>query len=203
MCFGGKDDGGAAQFRAEQEARERRITQGAGSINSSFDSQFNDDFYGGIKNAFLEYANPQLEQQLEQQKRDLAFALARSGTSQSAEAARRKSMLDEQTQLAQTQLADKAMGYANNQRDAVENARSALLSQNTASADPAAAAAQAASRAAALSQMPEFSSLGVLFQNITDGLATQADLERRGDARYNTGIFSSDPTSNGSGRVIR
>lgn len=58
MCFGGGGgDGGAAQARADEQARQARIKQGVGRINEQF-NQFDDSFYQGRKDAYRAFATP-------------------------------------------------------------------------------------------------------------------------------------------------
>lgn len=199
---GGSGDGGAAAARADEAARQARIREGAQSINSLFDQQFTDDFYSGIETAYTDYASPQLDRQFEDAKKQLAFALDRAGLGQSSVAAQRSADLNTQLGEGQLQIADQARQYSARSRSDIEAARSGLLSQNTATADPAAAALAAQSRAAALNTRPAFSPLAQLFETVTAGLATQRDLEERGRARFNTGLFTPAPGSGGASRVV-
>ena len=43
--------------------------------------------------------------------------------------------------------------------------------------------------------MPNYNPLLALFEGVTAGIATQADLERRGRNRYDTGLFSTSKAS--------
>ena len=80
--------------------------------------------------------------------------------------------------------------YANKARADIEAARSGLQSQNMNMADPALASANALTRAQQLNEVPVFDPLINLFASASEGLATQADLERRGKNRYDSGLFS-------------
>jgi len=72
MCGGGGGDGGAAdearRQRAEAEQRERerqaRISAGNAAINDTF-SKFDDNFYSGRRNAYIDFATPQLQDEYE------------------------------------------------------------------------------------------------------------------------------------------
>jgi len=197
MCFGGGSDPGKAARQAEA-ARQAQIAQGASRINQTFDSRFNDDFYGGIKQSALDYYNPQLERQIEDARRNLTLSLARSGNLQSSEMARRKALFDEEIGQAELDVANRARGYADDSRNRVASARSNLLRQNSAMGGGGGQLALA--QADALANTPTFDPLGAMFQNVTAGLATQADLERRNRARFNTGLFGG--SDSGSGRTV-
>ena len=47
-----------------------------------------------------------------------------------------------------------------------------------------------------MTELPTYSPLGALFVGVTEGLATQADLERRNKSRYDlSGLFGSSDSS--------
>ena len=63
MCLG---DGGrktqlaeAERQRAEEEARQGRVREGADAINTAF-AGYDDDFYKGISQNYLDFARPQV-----------------------------------------------------------------------------------------------------------------------------------------------
>lgn len=191
MCGGGGGDGGAAERqRQEEEARQARIREGKAAIESQF-AGFDDDFYDTRRTSYLDYANPQLEDQFKDATRDLTLALARSGLLNSSAKARRFGDLKKQYDTQSRAIADKATQYENQSRNAVGAAKSDLLTQNQSLADPTLAAANAQNRAENLTKLPTFSPLGMLFAGITDGIATQASLEARNKNRYNlSGLFN-------------
>ena len=207
MCFGGGGGGGnaaaeaaAAQRRAEQE-RQERISAGADSINSTFDSNFNSGFYDGIRNAATEYYQPVFDDQQANARRELALLLANSGLLQSSVAARRHAALNQKIQQGQLDIAQRADGYVNKHRSNIENARHRALSQNAAVGDPAAAAAGAQSQLAALSKMPTFDPLGNIFEGVTDGLLSAREQYDRRQAGGTSGLFNTSSSSD-SGRLI-
>lgn len=191
MCLGGGGDGGAAERqRQEEEARQARIREGKANIENTF-SQFDDDFYNTRRTSYLDYANPQLEDQFKDATRELTLALARSGLMNSSARARRFGDLQKQYDIQSRAVADKALDYENQSRGAVGAAKSDLLTQNQSLADPTLAASSASNRAETLTALPSFSPLGLLFSGITEGIATQADLERRGKNAYElSGLFN-------------
>lgn len=174
MCTGGGGgDGGAAQARADEAARQARIQQGTASIDKNL-AGFDKNFYDSRAQAYVNYANPQLSDQYANTQRNLAYNLARQGLTASSEASRNAGELQRQYNDARAQIAAKGMDVANEARQNVEQNRSELLSQLYASTDPAAASNAALNRAAVLSQQQSFSPIGQLFANTTGLLGNAA-----------------------------
>ena len=173
MCTGG---GGAAdqyasEQRAEQKAREARIAWGMKQVNSNFD-KFDDNFFGKQNQAYLDYAMPQINQQYTQASNGLQYALARQGIGQSSIGNDRIAQLSGDYQLNRQAAVDKAREVTQNARRSIEDARSGVISDLYATADPAAAAKSALSRATYLSTPQTFSPVGQLFATALDGLNT-------------------------------
>lgn len=164
---------------------------------------FNDDFYNARATEYMNYANPQLEDQFTDAAKQLTLKLARAGLLDSSARVNQTAKLNRDYQLQKTGIADKAQEYANQARSNVEGARSELVNMNAASADSAMIANEAANRLASLKQMPQFEVLTPLFTNVGEGIATQADLERRQASRYSTGMFNPSYSGAGSSRSIR
>jgi len=200
MCMSGSSGAAEAEAnrqRVAEEARQGRITAGRNNINSAF-AGYDDDFYAARTQSYLDYANPQLENQFEDATRDLTLALARSGLSNSSVKSRRFADLQRSYDDQSRAVADKATKFSSDTRGSMENAKSELLNQNQNIANPSLMAQQAASRASTSSSLPAYQPLAQLFNSATAGLSTQADLERRGHARHPTGLFSTQS----SGKVI-
>ena len=190
MCMGGGGgDGGAAERAKQEQERQARIRAGNTAINDTF-GQFDDDFYKGRREAYTSYAQPQINQQYEDAFEKLRKTLAASNLSQSSIAARRRGRLEQELGKMTTKMNLTGEDYANKARANIESARSGLQSQNMNMADPALASANALNRAQQLNEVPVFDPLINLFANASEGLATQADLERRGKNRYDSGLFS-------------
>lgn len=189
MCLS-MGDGGAEQARLDAErqrareaARRSAINQGAANIRNAF-AAYDDTFFDGRRQSYLDFANPQLDDQFKDASRELTLALARSGILNSSASSRRRGDLQTQYNNQARAVADKANEYVNNTRSAIESAKSDLMAQNSSLADPTLAANMAANRAEAVTALPAYSPLNQMFANVTQGIATQADLERRGKARY-------------------
>ncbi len=174
MCTGGGGgDGGAAQARADEAARQARIKQGVESIDKNFGG-FDKNFYDSRARAYTNYANPQLSDQYANTQRNLTYNLARQGLTSSSEASRNVGELQRQYNDARAQIAAKGMDAANDARQNIEQNRSELISQLYTTSDPTAAANAALNRASILSQQQSFSPLGQLFANTTGLLGNAA-----------------------------
>lgn len=174
MCFGGGGgDGGAAQARADENARQRRIKEGVSNIDTQF-GKFDDGFYAGRQKAFTNYALPQVNDQYKQTADQLAFSLARNGLSSSSEAARQGGVLQRDDAFARQQVAAGAIGEAQKARQNVEDNRNNLVAQLQSTSDPGMAASNALRQAATLQMQGQFSPLGALFQNTTALLGSAA-----------------------------
>ena len=202
MCGGGGGSSGPSAADMEKQ-RQARINQGMQQVNNTF-GQFNDDYYGGIRNAYMDYVQPDFNKQYEDAQRQLTLALARQGVSSSSIAADRQSNLQDLYNRNQLQLQQKADGYVNDRRSAVEGARGAVVSQLNASGNAGQAGQQAIAQASSLQALPEFSPLGNLFGAATDGLRYQMAAEQNGVARRDTGLFGggAPSTSSGASRIV-
>jgi hypothetical protein len=179
----------ADEQRAEEEARQGRIRTGKTNIEDKF-SGFDDAFYDNRRKSYLDYANPQYDNQLKDATRELTLALARSGLLNSSVKSRRFADLQREADMQKRAIGDKALDFSNQARKAIGAAKADLLTQNQSLADPTLIANQAANRAEAMTALPPYSPLGQLFASATEGLATQAELERRGKNRYTSGLFN-------------
>ncbi len=197
--MGGKSGGNKAanQARADEAARQARIRQGTQRVGTIFDGQFNDDFFKGRQEAYIDYAKPQLEDQYGDAQKQLTFALARGGNLNSSVRGEKAADLQQRFDLTKQEITDKGLSYANEARSSVEGARSDLIGMLNATGDAEGAANSAVSRASTLSQPAAFSPLSQLFGDITAGLGQQAALERASafsggavQPRYNTGLFT-------------
>lgn len=165
---------------------------------------FDDDFYNSRATAYDNYALPQVDEQYAEAQKQLEYALARNGRLDSSTAVEQRAKLLDKYNQQKTATTDKGLQYANQARSSVEGSRSDLVALNSNLANPTQVAAEAQSRLAGLQAMPAFDPLGPLFTNAGESLGTQADLERRSSARYNTGLFTpaAVSTGSGSGRII-
>lgn len=202
MGGGGKGSKASAQARADEQARQERIRQGTERVGNIFDGQFNDQFFDKRRQAYLDYATPQLQDQYGKTQEELTYALARGGNLNSSARGEKTAELQKKFDLTQQEIADKALSQANEARGQVEGARSDLVSMLNATGDAEGAANSATARATALSQPAAFSPLSGLFADFTSGLGTQAAIERanafgggQSFGRYDTGLFGGNRNS--------
>ena len=201
MCGGGGGDNGAREAREREARRQAALAQGMRAIDQSF-AGFTDDFYDQRKQAYIDYAMPQLNRQHGTATEDLTYALARSGLLESSVAARKQGDLAEQFQMQRQGIVDEGARLANQARQDVAQARSSVVSDLYATENPAAAAAAAQARARIATAQPTFSPLGMLFQNVTSGLADWSENRAYSDG-YRRGSGSAGATSqSGSGRIV-
>jgi hypothetical protein len=187
MCFGGGGDDFLkdeyARQRAEEEARQGRITAGKAAIDSAM-AGYDDDFYASQAQNYMDYATPQIEDQYTDAMRSLTRALARNGTSQSSMAAERRADLQTKLNNAQVDAARQGEAFANDTRTALAGVKNNLIAQNQSLADPTLIASMAANQSNAASQLPSYNPVAQIFADATSGLATQSQLEARGKNRY-------------------
>ena len=182
MCFDSPDTG-ADEVRERERKRQENIKKGQQSIDTTF-SQFDEPFFDERRQAFIDYQQPRVEDQYNNALRQLTFALARSGLNNSSVGSTRRANAREKYDFAQQDMRQRADASANDARTAIENARQELSANNAALADPTAAANAAISRAESLNALPKYEPMLDLFGSLSEGLATQADLERRKQNRY-------------------
>lgn len=193
---------------ADDRARQFQEALKNGTLYSgvSNTSGFGDDFFAGRRQAYLDYASPQLEDQYGKAQKELAFALSRANLLDSSVRGDKVAELQQKYDLNKQQIADQALASETDARNAVESGRADLISMLNATGDAQGAVNSAMSRAAALSQPAAFSPLTSLFADFTSGLGQQAALEKAnafagsgaGQAqigRYNTGLFGSNPNA--------
>ena len=195
MCWGGSGgDTGADDARAEEEARQQRIRDSRSSIDTIFNT-YDEDFYDRQRNAYLNYATPQVEDQFGDAMRELTFALSRSGKLDSALAARREAKAQKMKDQAMINVNKQADDLVYTMKGNMEKARGDLYDQASSLADVDAARTLAISNFDTTSKPPIYNPVTDLFVKVTEGMATQADLERRQKSRYDSGLFTTGDSS--------
>lgn len=190
MCIsgGGGGDGGAAAAAKQEKQRTRAITQGEAQIGQLFDGTtttnpdgttstsggFSPDYYSGLQTDYLNYAQPVLDDQYSQAKKNLSYALANKGLTNSSAAGDQEGLLAKQYNDYETDLQNQALSYSNTQKQNIENSRGQLTSELLASEDPASTAADASRIVSAETAPPAISPLGQFVFNVSNGLASAA-----------------------------
>ena len=175
MCGGGGSaKRAAAQQRADEEARQARIAQGRQSIDDTFNSTYNDDFFNNIGKTYTDYYNPQVDQQYEDAKKKLTFNLGRQGILGSTEAGDQFKKLEDKYGQERQNIANNALQAGQTARGNVEQQRNQLYSINNSTADPAAAAASAQNALKNITTQPSLTSLGNLFAEFLNNASAPA-----------------------------
>ncbi len=158
---------------------------------------FSPEFYNKERSAFIDYATPQLVDQYGDAKKQLIYAMARSGNLNSSANAVKGGELTKLYDTNKRNVVDQANTFVNQTKANVEDARQGLIQTLNATGDAEGAASGAIRRAQSLSAPPSYSPIGQLFTDFTAGLGQQAAAERAAYysgtpslARYNTGIFT-------------
>ena len=156
-----------------KDLRKKRLQEMLqGGIYSSVENVpgFDDNFFNSRRDAYLNYAKPQLEDQFADQNKNLIFALARGGNLESSLAAERKAKLGLERDQRVIDLGNEAQNVVNSSRQQIENARGDITNQLLASGDNSLALQNAMRQAENLRQMPGFSPVGQLFNDAAGGI---------------------------------
>lgn len=198
MGSSGSSDGYARRAEQREQQRQSDIEQGTLRVRDTFANQFTPDYYEKIRKNFDDFYLPQMENQYQDARQGLVYQLARSGLSDSSVRSDKYGELNEQMALAKQQMQVKGEDYIQQRKTDVQRAQTNVLGQLQQSADAEGAARDAADAALTTSQVQGYDPLGQLFTDATWGLATQAELERSNNSRFNTGLFSNNGSKSGT-----
>jgi len=173
------EDHSAEIARQKEIERQARIAAGTEQINKNFGT-FDDNYYGGVGQAYNDFYLPLVDEQYQQAHRGLTYKLANTGNLTSSAGATTLANLFRDYNRQRASIGDQALGSERDLRNNVEQNRSELISQLNATADPEAAAASATARAKSLAMPTPFSPLGDLFQQYTGNLANAVTLQNAG-----------------------
>jgi hypothetical protein len=176
--FGGDEPSEAEMARTGEMKRQRRIRRGTNKITKLFDNQFNDEFFAGRNQGYIDYALPQLNEQSADATKQLAFSLERRGALDSSSRSGLEAELNKKRALAETGIRDQARDYETEARGAVENTRNGLIDMLTATGDASRAVNNATTQASLLSKVPAYNPISSLFADFTAGLGANAAAER-------------------------
>lgn len=197
MCFGGGGgDGGAAAASKQEAQRQANITKGTQDINAQF-AHFDPAFYAGQAANYQGYAQPQLDTQFNDARKQLIFALSRSGLLNSSTAADKQRKLLEEKSRYQTDVINRGQQYAQTNQANNEDVRNRLISQLTATNDPNAALANATRAADLASRPPPFDPVGNFVFQAGQGINQYA-----GPATGYRGIVGSPLNFSGGGSNV-
>ena len=151
----------AAKAEADAAARRAAMEQGLGKINSIY-GQFDDNYYTGIQNKYLDYAKPQIEKSQQDSSYNLRSSLANAGKMASSTAARKYGDLTSTYSGMYRDAQSKASDYASNQRQMVNSARQSAIGQMYASESQDAGLQAANASVPALNAGPAFEPVSAL-----------------------------------------
>lgn len=210
MCFGAKKaaEQAAAEARRtsadlkRQEAqRQANIKGGRTKIETAF-SRFNDDYFGNYTDQYLDYYNPQIDEQYTTATGKAAASFRDRGMGQSTVAAGGLANLFKDRSRARTQVANDAASAANQLRGNVENTKTNLYNLNQSAADPESANIRAQAEATALVAPPTYSPLGQVFAASLNSIGNAGSAyQNRAPAPYRSPY--STAAGGGSSQVIR
>jgi len=192
----------AASARAQEAERQARVDAGRAQIDSAF-AQFDPTYYDKVRNDYLAYYNPQLDDQYKKTREKLIFDLARSSILESDAGTKKLEELEKKYADNRTQIANNAAGAVNESRGRIEGERGNLVNLNMNAADPALIGERASAGAANVSAPPTYSALGNMFADILNQGATGLTLEAKGYPGFGTGFPKINYSSTGSGYVVR
>ena len=197
LTGGGGGDGGGSQYESAAEAEARRqlkVDAGLAEIEKIF-GQYDQDFYDKSSDAYLDYYEPQLEDQFKEGLKELQFALARGGRFGSSTEVNRKAKAAEDYGFQKNELASGAIQAADASEKAVTAAKRDMTNLNQINANPDLAASLSQAQSGILNQPPKFDPLLDVFGNITEGLAKRDEIENRKKLRERIENFGSKDSS--------
>lgn len=188
------DGGGKAAKRqaqdaaAEEERRQNRISTGTSVIRHNFKNSFDPAYYKNLETQGNLSLKTGVKNQYDDAMRQLQAALARNGLGGSTVRGEQEARINEENRKAGMLVDDSVRATISNRKMDVANSEMAAIAQLQSSADPASAAAQAATLTEANYAQPAWQPLGQVFTDATAALSTQSELERQGNNRYNFGV---------------
>lgn len=194
----------AAEAERQRQAEERRqnnITQGSNEISSVF-GQFDDNFYNQRSQGYLDYALPQLDQQYQDEQRQLIAQLARTGNLNSSLRGDLSGKLLGQYNTNKLNLQNTANSYASSARSAVEQARAQLLKSNSELADPGLIRTMADAQASGVKVAPQYQSLGDMIANLSATLTPNAAATAGTPSGTGVELYNKNSNTAGSSRLV-
>jgi len=161
---------------------------------------FDDAFYDKRRQAILANQTPQLQDQYQKAREGLTYALARAGITRSSAGADKSAQLKSQYDVESANVANKAEQDVSGLRGQVEDARTNLITQLQATADPAGSANQALARTQVLRQQPlSYDTIGDVFSGVAAGVGNfvQGVRQKQLFDTYNTA--KANPATGGGG----
>jgi len=218
MGFGGGGGGGmqmgdwmgilqSQQARQEEEARQRRITEGRGLIDKQFELfDKNPAYFDRYRQAMVDYYNPQINRQYSDAANNLTFSLADAGTLRSSAAADVTADLVRQRDAARTNLNAKADSALGDLRNQIASHKDTAINQLMSTEDPSIGVNTALNQISNVQlAKPDLSPLGQLFSQAAIGGANALKSWQQGGGGFGgneSSISGGGSMSSGTGRPI-
>jgi hypothetical protein len=187
----------ADEATADAQKKAASLQSGMANINDAFGG-FDDNYFNNIATQYENYAQPQLQDQYDQAKKNIVYSLARKGNLNSSVAGDQYALLDKQNATDLTGIESAANSLANNARQTVQSNKQDVIGQLDSTYDADAANSAALSAAKSLAAPVSFSPLGTMFSNIA-ATAAQAKLASDPYSLYGGSVGASlTPGSTGS-----
>jgi hypothetical protein len=167
------------RLRNEELQRQSKIAEGRSAVSDVFGQTFTPGFYDQQQQAFLDFQNPQLEDQYKDAGSELLFALTRTGLGQSSAMNKRQAKLADTYSQAGQDIVDEGARRRAQTEAAVNQQKQVLMGQAEAAHDPSYMRGLAQSQSASLAAPQSLSNIGDVFATALSGITSAYDQERR------------------------
>lgn len=176
---------------ALQQQQQQALTQGGKAIDQAFSNKFTPQYYQGVIKNYENQALPQVAQQYRDTSKQLNYSLADKGLTKSSSAQELGSSLQSQLAQGEQQVANNAIGQAQNLQANVANEEAQLYGQLQTSQNPTSTAQSAANLAAQTAAPSVFAPIGNLFSNWSNlYLANQTANTANQNSQLETGLYA-------------
>lgn len=187
-----------AELRAMEARRRAEYLKAKAAIDSQF-GRFDDNYFTGISDAFMNFQRPMFDEQATAARRALPFQFSSTAGSSYQ---RRLEELERDIARGETSLRDQSLDAANRQRAAVEQDRSDLIRMASSGTDANATASMAAARASTLAAPPVYNPIGDLFQKFTAANLNATQMRPAGTSGFERPLLFNSGTSGSNVRTV-
>ena len=176
----------AGQAQAAEDRRQAAIRKGTADVNKAF-TGFTPQFYNQRRQAYIDYAMPQLSDQYTKTRNQIGFGLENRGLGRSGTAQKQWSDLFRQAGAAKQGIADSATAQAQDLEKQVNLQKQGLINTLYQTADPASASQAAISTAAGFQAPSTFAPLVNQFSGLLNQYYVSQLLNQRQPTVTTTG----------------
>jgi hypothetical protein len=190
----------ANRARRIENRRIQRINKGEKRIDKIF-GKFDKGFYKTYQNKYVNFYQPEIDDQFGDAQDELTYALARAGTLKSSIAGGKQADLRSAYKTQQAVTLSQAQDATSALRGNINNEKSGLISLLNATGDANRASNEALSRSQQLfREAPAYDPLGDIFAGVASGVGSYYAGQQERDA-YDA-YFGGRAPSSGSSRVV-